>query len=301
MSYAKLGMAALGAAAAYGLTGGRGRRSGQSWRDHYSFPARSGRPGDEVRFGPEDSGKTFYYQRTGVDGYSFAEDKRGLDLGGLRREAIYDVALRYQDDVEKALDALEKRGRSGSSARGRRAVGVTFKTLSNGNVRVRWDGLRRNMFVDVDPDPYRGLTAMESAQAWATDVLGWERGHGARGRRAATRRRTYKTLTGLKRAMGDRGQLSLETIFSERANIKGVGWTPIRYTLTDEDISEIATMLGGRERTQDAVANGLRDGRLWRLPYSTRQRITWDKHGWGYIAGQDYPAETARIRNILKK
>jgi hypothetical protein len=122
-----------------------------------------------------------------------------------------------------------------------------------------------------------------------------------RGRRAATRRRTYKTLAGLKRAMGDRGQLSLETIFSERANIKGVGWTPIRYTLTDEDISEIATKLGGYERTQHAVANGLRYGRISKLPYSTRQRITWDKYGWGYIAGQDHRAETARIRNILKK
>ena len=124
---------------------------------------------------------------------------------------------------------------------------------------------------------------------------------GQKGRRAATRRRTYKTLAGLKRAMGDRGELSLETIFSERANIKGVGWTPIRYTLTDEDISEIATKLGGHERTQNAVANGLRYGRISKLPYSTRQRITWDKYGWGYIAGQDHRAETARIRNILKK
>ncbi len=41
----------------------RARRSGQSWRAHYSFPARSGRPRDEVRFGLEDSGKTFYYRR----------------------------------------------------------------------------------------------------------------------------------------------------------------------------------------------------------------------------------------------
>jgi hypothetical protein len=127
-------------------------------------------------------------------------------------------------------------------------------------------------------------------------------GHSARGRRAAERRRTYKTLAGLQRAMGDRVHVSLDEINRQRAYFRGKGWRPIRYTLTDEDISEIATKLGGHERTQNAVANGLRYGRMDDLPYSTLQRIVWNpSRGWSYVAGQDYRAETARIRNILKK
>lgn len=120
-----------------------------------------------------------------------------------------------------------------------------------------------------------------------------------KGRRAA-RPRTYKTLAGLSRAMGDR-TLSLDEIHSQRAYLKGKGWSPINYRLTYADATEIAKVLGGRKDTQRDVRNGLLYGRIGDLPYSTRQRITWDKHGWGYVAGQDYRAETARIRNILKK
>ena len=119
------------------------------------------------------------------------------------------------------------------------------------------------------------------------------------GRRAA-RPRTYKTLAGLSRAMGDR-TLSLDEIHSQRAYLKGKGWSPINYRLTYADATEIAKVLGGRKDTQRDVRNGLLYGRIGDLPYSTRQRITWDKHGWGYVAGQDYRAETARIRKILKK
>lgn len=126
-------------------------------------------------------------------------------------------------------------------------------------------------------------------------------GGAAMGRRAE-RRRLYKTLGGLARAMGGRQQVSLETIFSERANLKGKGWSPIKYNLTYADATEIAEVLGGREYTQRDVRNGIMYGRISDLPYSTRGRIVWNKgRGWSYTAGQDYRAETARIRKLLKK
>ena len=102
--------------------------------------------------------------------------------------------------------------------------------------------------------------------------------------------------------MGGRQQVSLDTIFSQRANLKGKGWTSIKYDLTYADATEIAEVLGGRQYTKRDVRNGLMYGRIADLPYSTRQRIVWNKgQGWSYVAGQDYSAETARIRNILKK
>ena len=80
-------------------------------------------------------------------------------------------------------------------------------------------------------------------------------GAAAQGRRAE-RPRTYKTLGGLARAMGGRQQGSLETIFSQRANLKGKGWSPIKYNLTYADATEIAELMRGRQYTKRNVRNG---------------------------------------------
>lgn len=49
---------------------------------------------------------------------------------------------------------------------------VTYELRPDGTVRVRWGypgGLR--YYVDFDDDPYRHLTAMESAREWVSRVL----------------------------------------------------------------------------------------------------------------------------------
>ena len=60
---------------------------------------------------------------------------------------------------------------------------LAFETLPNGHVRLTWDGIAGagpqgqasagRIHADFDPCPYRKLSAMESAQAWARTVLGW--------------------------------------------------------------------------------------------------------------------------------
>ena len=199
---------------------------------------------------------------------------------------------------------------------------VEFDAASVGKrwVLAKYPGLRDREVVAVDTGwrqwQYAGrgnaylLELPSGKKVWNTGITGKyfvlrEAGSRSKGRRAA-RPRTYKTLAGLSRAMGDR-TLSLDEIHSQRAYLKGKGWSPIKYKLTYADATDIADALGGQYKTRLAVRNGLLGGRIGDLPYSTRQRIVWDKTyplkngGWHYVAGQDWRAETARIRKILKK
>ena len=136
------------------------------------------------------------------------------------------------------------------------------------------------------------------------------------GRRAAkpagqrARRRVYKTNAGLLRAMGSPyAQLSYDHFRSQHANIKGVGWTDIKVTLTWDQAHEIADALGGRQRTKNQVASVLTRGahgtkeqrhEVYQALGSLASRIIWTpRSGWQYVAGQDYTAETARMRRWL--
>ena len=132
------------------------------------------------------------------------------------------------------------------------------------------------------------------------------RGGQRAGQRA--RRRVYKTNAGLLRAMGKRGQLSYDHFRSQRANIKGAGWIEIKIGLPWDQAHEIADALGGRQRTKNRVASVLSRGAngsaadreaVYEALGGLASRIIWTKHGWQYVAGQDYTAETARIRRWL--
>lgn len=93
-------------------------------------------------------------------------------------------------------------------------------------------------------------------------------------------------------------EVSLQNIKSGR--IYRDGWQDWDYSLTDSDIIQISELLGGREKTQNIVANKLRF--LSSLPsHWGFERIHFCKHTkrWAYCAGQDYPAELATIRKYF--
>ena len=216
-------------------------------------------------------------------------------------EAHEALCLDDEEDRETLRRALYKQGLPNQ---GRRAAHMDSWLRKEGRDHVETvNGVP--IYHDWEHDQYIVAIDPSKQSTWEYARTKRDARKMAKGRRAE-RRRTYKTLAGLSRAMGDR-TLSLDEIHSQRAYLKGKGWSPIKYTLTYSDAYDIADALGGQYKTRLAVRNGLLGGRIGDLPYSTRQRIVWDKTyplkngGWYYVAGQDYRAETARIRNILKK
>jgi len=80
----------------------------------FTFPARSGRPMDDVEFGLEGNLVTFYFRRTGTDTRAYWMDRKGLDIDDLdlmvfdqvcpsrsvsARQAIMDLS-RYARDLQ---------------------------------------------------------------------------------------------------------------------------------------------------------------------------------------------------------
>lgn len=277
------------------------------------------------RAGVIESARKWYYANVPGPGHGGQRSRKiWLAMQGLPNQGRADkVAARelefYMDNdqqvarqIQSIRENLLRKVKSGKYDKTRSVKLWMYAVESGAKSYDKRFGSRGVPWHQVFPKSTREMVAREYAKNFDAALKGagsWEAladEYGVRGKyglknrgRGANRRRTYKTLAGLKRAMGG-GQLSLETIYNQRANIKGAGWTPIRVDSTDADVREIATMLGGRERTQNAVANGLRYGRIKNLPYSTRERIVWNKReGWHYIAGQDYRAETARIRKAL--
>lgn len=163
---------------------------------------------------------------------------------------------------------------------------------------------------EMFPKSTRELVAREYAEGFDADLKGagsWESladdygvrgeyGLKARGSRAGRTRR-YKSLAALKR--NTKNQLSLDNIVSGRAYFKKGGYGSFNYDLTNEDTRDIAKALGGQHRTQERVASSLFYGAGAALPSWARERIVYTPYGWSYIAGQDYRAETARLRKIL--
>jgi hypothetical protein len=91
--------------------------------------------------------------------------------------------------------------------------------------------------------------------------------------------------------------VTLQNIKSKRIRDIEHGWKDWNYELTDTDINQISTLLGGQYRTQNIVANKLRY--LNELPSNwCFDRIHFCKHSkrWAYCAGQDYPSELNTIR-----
>jgi hypothetical protein len=90
-------------------------------------------------------------------------------------------------------------------------------------------------------------------------------------------------------------QITLSNVKSGRAHTDY--WTNWEYQLSNEEINQIAEMLGGFHRTRAIVRRRLAS--LSTLPGQWFfDRIVWCKHTnkWSYVAGQDYPAELATIR-----
>ena len=77
-------------------------------------------------------------------------------------------------------------------------------------------------------------------------------------------------------------------------------WEDCKISLSNEDINSIADLLGGWERTKNAVKRALRNVGNMRSKWYF-ERISFCKHTnrWTYCAGQDYPAELAQIRKDL--
>jgi len=124
------------------------------------------------------------------------------------------------------------------------------------------------------------------------------KGRRAVGQRAAMRR--YANIDTLARATRN-GDVSLDNLVSGRIYHRKDGWISHNVRITAKDAAAIAQALGGQQRTQEAVANVLRYGApgelLWK---SALGRIVYRPDvGWSYVAGQDYRAETARIRKAL--
>lgn len=101
-------------------------------------------------------------------------------------------------------------------------------------------------------------------------------------------------------------QLTLQDILNKQIYLGGgIGWTKIE--LDDELLQLIAEQtsekLGGWAETKRRVKQVLQYNRVpqhWGLKRIILENYQ-DKYFLSYIAGQDYPSETAEIRTYLKK
>lgn len=82
---------------------------------------------------------------------------------------------------------------------------------------------------------------------------------------------------------------------------KSKGYIDFNEDLTADDINDIVRILGKGARYENV--SRLRS--VLTYPTSKKghadiyKRLVKDKHGWNYIAGQDYPSEIRQIRNLL--
>ncbi|MBG24188.1 MAG: hypothetical protein CMF22_12135 [Idiomarinaceae bacterium] len=109
----------------------------------------------------------------------------------------------------------------------------------------------------------------------------------------------YKSISAIKR---NARHLSLDNFVCRRVLVKS-GWKDIsrEVCLEDSDVDAIADIVtkGCRVDTLRRVRTALRNlddidsaGILSRLTYDKR-------HGWSYVAGQDYTAEMRTLRKVL--
>lgn len=97
-------------------------------------------------------------------------------------------------------------------------------------------------------------------------------------------------------------QFTLENLTTGRAYLKNGGWSDIKIDedFKEESINQILDVLGGWEKTKEAMRFNIRN-----TPISAwfASRIVYEpkRNTWTYVAGQDYPSELATIRKQLSK
>lgn len=89
------------------------------------------------------------------------------------------------------------------------------------------------------------------------------------------------------------GQITLDNILSGRFYHKTKGWTNIK--IDDIELDALVDRLGGRNREY------IKARILYVKSIGILERLYYDKHGWHYCAGQDYPSELRFIRNYIIK
>ena len=93
--------------------------------------------------------------------------------------------------------------------------------------------------------------------------------------------------------------ISLANVKSKRVYLEG--WQDAEIELSENDICQIAELLGGYERTRAKVASCLRN--LPSIPskwFFERIQYCHISQRWTYTAGQDYTGELKLIRNYFK-
>lgn len=112
------------------------------------------------------------------------------------------------------------------------------------------------------------------------------------------RTRHYTTLRGLLR-MSVTNRISMYDILTERANIKGCGWTKISLaeSLKREIYALFASAIYTNADRAEVCAKRLRYVR----PCGILERLYIDKTGAHYCAGQDYTGEIRFIQRLVRK
>lgn len=110
------------------------------------------------------------------------------------------------------------------------------------------------------------------------------------------RTRHYKTLKGLLNQLYYGNYLDAETVKCGRANFKNCSFC--NFTLSEEAENEFwlgVAKVVWRNPSERQVRN-LRYVDTWAL-----RRLMYDKHGFSYCAGQDYPNEIRTIQRQANK
>ena len=77
----------------------------------FTFPARSGRPMDQIRFGLEENLVTFYFRRTGTDTTAYWIDREGLDIDDLELMVLDSVCPLRNLGARQAIMDLSRYAR----------------------------------------------------------------------------------------------------------------------------------------------------------------------------------------------
>lgn len=110
--------------------------------------------------------------------------------------------------------------------------------------------------------------------------------------------RHYKTLRGLLR-MSAYNRITLYNILTDRANIKGSGWTKI--SLKESLKSEIYALFASAIYTNAQRAEVCAKRLQYIRPCGILERLYIDKSGAHYCAGQDYIGEIRFIQGLVRK
>lgn len=76
-----------------------------------------------------------------------------------------------------------------------------------------------------------------------------------------------------------------------------------KATLTPNDVNQLVSIIGYRCRlkTVNRLESILKYGPSTIPNYGIFDRLIKDKHGWSYVAGQDYTSEIKLVRELILK